>query len=110
MDVNVPVVAVVFTFVEEIVILLPFLSTEYPLMPKSKSDKTPLLSDNVVSNKRFVRYSEGAEMYSMSVSKFMQLAKDAKACYKVNQLVLVNLDIIDEYLETFHIVDDEFYK
>ena len=37
-------------------------------------------------------------MYSMSVSKFMQLAKDAKACYKVNQLVLVNLDIIDEYL------------
>lgn len=41
------------------------------------------------NNKRFVRYSEGAEMYSMSVSKFMQLAKDAKACYKVNQLVLV---------------------
>ena len=62
------------------------------------------------NNKRFVRYSEGAEMYSMSVSKFMQLATDAKACYKVNQLVLVNLDIIDEYLETFRIVDDEFYK
>ena len=53
------------------------------------------------NNKRFVRYSEGAEMYSMSVSKFMQLAKDAKACYKVNQLVLVNLDIIDEYLEEY---------
>ena len=62
------------------------------------------------NNKRFVRYSEGAEMYSMSVSKFMQLAKDAKACDKVNQLVLVILDIIDEYLETFRIVDDEFYK
>lgn len=62
------------------------------------------------NNKRFVRYPEGAEMYSMRVSKFMQMAKDAKACYKVNQLVLVNLDIIDEYLETFRIVDDEFYK
>ena len=48
------------------------------------------------NNKRFVRYSEGAEMYSMSVSKFMQLAKDAKACYKVNQLVLVNLDIMEK--------------
>ena len=34
------------------------------------------------NNKRFVRYAEGAEMYSMSTSKFMQLAKDAKACYK----------------------------
>ena len=62
------------------------------------------------NNKRFVRYSEGAEMYSMSGSTFMQLAKDAKACYKVTQLVLVNLDIIDEYLETFHIVEEDFYK
>lgn len=62
------------------------------------------------NNKRFVRYADGADMYSMSLSKFQQLAKDAKACYKVNQLVLVNLDIIDEYLETFHIIDEEFYK
>lgn len=62
------------------------------------------------NNKRFVRYAEGAEMYSMSLSKFQQLAKDAKACYKVNQLVLVNLDILDEYLETFHILDEGFYK
>ena len=61
-------------------------------------------------NKKYVRYAEGADIYSMSTSKFMQMAKDAKACYKVNQLVLVNLDIIDEYWETFHIVDEEFYK
>lgn len=62
------------------------------------------------NNKRFVRYPEGAEMYSMSLSKFQQLAKDAKACYKVNHLVLVNLDIVDEYLETFRIVDEDFYR
>ena len=49
--------------------------------------------------KRFVRYSEGAEMYSMGVTKFMEICKAAKACYKLNQLVLVNLDIVDEYLE-----------
>ncbi len=60
--------------------------------------------------KRFVRYSQGAEMYSMGITKFQQLAKEAKACYKLNQLVLVNLDIFDAYLETFHIEDDEFYK
>ena len=62
------------------------------------------------NNKRFVRYAEGAEMYSMGLSKFQEIAKDAKACYKVNQLVLVNLDIIDEYLETFRIVNDDLYK
>ena len=61
-------------------------------------------------NTKVVRYSEGAEMYHMSVSKFMQMAKDAKAIYKLGQLVLVNLKIFDGYIETFHIVDDEFYK
>ena len=33
-----------------------------------------------------------------------------KACYKVGQLVLVNTEILDEYLETFRIVEDDFYK
>lgn len=60
--------------------------------------------------KRFVRYSEGAAMYSMGLTKFQELCKDAKACYKINQLVLVNLDILDEYLESFHITEDQYYK
>lgn len=59
---------------------------------------------------KFVRYSEGAQIYHMSQSKFMQLAKDAKACYKISQMVLVNTEILDEYLETFRILDDDFYK
>ena len=49
-------------------------------------------------------------MYSMGKTKFQELAKDATACYKVNQLVLVNLDILDAYLETFRITDEDFYK
>ena len=60
------------------------------------------------SNTKFVRYSEGAEMYHMSVSKFMQMAKDAKAIYKLGQLVLVNLKIFDEYIETSYISFFEF--
>lgn len=63
-----------------------------------------------IKNRRFVRYAEGAEMYSMGITKFQELAKEAHACYKVNQLVLVNLNILDEYLETFRITDDRFYK
>lgn len=65
---------------------------------------------NKSKSKRFVRYKEGAEMYSMGLTKFQELAKDAKACYKINQLVLVNLDVIDEYLETFRITENGFYK
>ena len=59
---------------------------------------------------KFVRYKEGAQMYHMSVSKFQQIAKDAKACYKICQTVLENTEILDQYLESFRIMDDEFYK
>ena len=52
--------------------------------------------------KTFVRYGEGAQLYSMSQSTFEKLAKEAKAIYKYNKLVLVNTEKIDEYLELFH--------
>ncbi len=73
--------------------------------------KNPLMIEKKKLNiDKFVRYSEGAQMYHMSVSKFMKLAKDAKACYKLNQMVLVSLEVLDQYIETFRIVDDKFYK
>ena len=53
---------------------------------------------------RFVRYKEGAALYSMCQTKFERLAKDANAIYKVDKLVLVNTDILDDYLETFRII------
>lgn len=66
--------------------------------------------DRYEAAKKFVRYSDGAKMYSMGMTKFQEVAKDAKACYKIGQLVLVNTEILDKYLETFHITDAEFYK
>ena len=51
--------------------------------------------------KRFVRYKEGAELYSIGLNKFEKMARDAGACYKVDKLVLVNLDEFDAYLQTF---------
>ncbi|MDD3417894.1 MAG: DUF6462 family protein [Lachnospiraceae bacterium] len=56
--------------------------------------------------KRFVRFKEGAELYSMSQPKFEQLARDAGATYKLNKLVLVNIDIFEEYLETFRVPEN----
>ncbi len=54
-------------------------------------------------NKKFVRYKEGAELYSMCQSKFEQMAKEAKAIYKVDKVVLVNCEIFEAYLETFRL-------
>ena len=69
------------------------------LFKKERGD----IVERMKNGKRFVRYKEGAEIYSMCQSKFEQMAKDAKAIYKVDKLVLVNCDIFEEYLETFRL-------
>lgn len=56
--------------------------------------------------KRFVRYKQGSELYSMSQKKFERMAHEANAVYKLNQLCLVNLDIFDRYLETFRLIEN----
>lgn len=38
-------------------------------------------SQDKENKRKFVRYSEGAKMYGMGLTKFQELAKDAKACY-----------------------------
>lgn len=51
--------------------------------------------------KKFVRYKEGAEKYSIGLTKFQELAKEAKSVYKIDGIVLVNCDIFEKFLETF---------
>lgn len=55
------------------------------------------------SQARFLRYREGAAVYGMSQSSFEKLAKEAGAVYKVGKMALVRVEILDAYLEQFHI-------
>lgn len=55
--------------------------------------------------KKYVRYEEGAQLYSMGLHTFQELAKEAGAIYRIKRIVLVNLDILDEYLEAFREYD-----
>lgn len=52
-------------------------------------------------NKKYVRYNEGAEMYSMGLVSFIKLAKEAHAVRKVHNIALVNMEVLDKYLEAF---------
>ena len=54
-------------------------------------------------NAKFVRYQEGAEKYSLGLTKFQELAKEAKAVYKIDKVALVNCEIFERYLESFRI-------
>ena len=51
--------------------------------------------------RKFVRYKEGAERYSIGLSKFQELAKEAGAVYKIDKIALVNCEIFEKFLETF---------
>ena len=57
--------------------------------------------------KKYIRYKDGPAIYSISQKKFEQLAKEANATYKVGKAVLVNCEILEQYLEMFHIVENE---
>ncbi len=51
--------------------------------------------------KKYVRYEEGAKLYSMGLGSFRDLAKEAKAIVRVKGIVLINTEVVDEYLELF---------
>ena len=48
--------------------------------------------------KRFVRYQEGADLYSMGLHTFQQLSKEAGAVYKIGKKVLIRRSIFEAYL------------
>lgn len=57
--------------------------------------------------KRFVRYKEGAVLYSLGLNKFMDLAREANAVYKIEKVCLVNCELFERYLEGFRLVDQQ---
>lgn len=70
---------------------------------KFKEDLSNAEDAKAINKKRLVRYKEGAEMYSMGMNKFQTLAKDAGAILKIDRMVLVDLDVFDQYLESFRV-------
>lgn len=53
--------------------------------------------------KKFVRYAEGAKLYSIGEALFAKLAMEAHAVYKINHICLVNTEIFEEYLESYRV-------
>lgn len=75
-----------------------------------KQDRIDNISKYVADGKKkWVRYDEGAVLYSMGINSFRKLAKDAKAVYRVNRVVLVNTEKVDEYMELMCADDPEDY-
>ena len=70
-------------------------------MAYSRADVPELENLLKYGKKKFVRYDEGAKLYSMGLHSFQELAREANAVYHVTRIVLVNTEVIDEYLENY---------
>ena len=57
-----------------------------------------LLRTQRYSTKKYVRYKEGAELYSMSERKFTELANSADAVIHVDKIALVELEKLEKYI------------
>ena len=55
------------------------------------------------ARKKFVRYKDGAERYSLGIQNFMKIAKEAGAVRKIRGTVLVNTEKLDEYIDSFEV-------
>ena len=55
--------------------------------------------------KRYVGYEEGMALYSMGKISFRKLAQEAHAILYVKKKAIVDLDILDDYLEQHHITN-----
>ena len=57
--------------------------------------------------KNFVKLDEGADLYSISATKFRMLAEEAGALYKIDRNVLVNIEAFEANLENYRVWSDK---
>ena len=68
---------------------------------KKKLKKGPDLDRFLeVGKRRFTTYARGAGSYSLNYSTFVKLVKEAGANLQIQKKVIVDLDILDAYLES----------
>ncbi len=53
--------------------------------------------------KKYVKYKEGAELYSMGVSKFKQMAHECESVIKVGKSAFVDLETFERYFQSFRL-------
>ena len=69
-------------------------------MSKARKPVTGLEEMVISGQKEYVRYKEGAELFSVGDRTFMNLAKEAGAVRKINGTCLVNVPKLKDYIET----------
>ncbi len=72
------------------------------MFKKNPKSRAPDLDKYIKKSKRhrYVSYYQGARLYNMSYALFVKISKAAGANLPIRKTTLVDLDIVDKYLET----------
>lgn len=68
-------------------------------MRRLEEDNPELASAVNSGSKTYVRYEEGAYLYSMGRKNFTELAKEADAVRKIGGVCLVSVEKLNQYIE-----------
>lgn len=67
---------------------------------KRKQDSLPDLEKYLKDGgHRYVTYEQGARLYRLPFYSFVRVAKEAKANYLVSRAAIVDLDILEQFVE-----------
>lgn len=67
-------------------------------MPKFRKGDIETIKIQIENGqKQYIRYAEGAQLYSMGLHTFRDMAKEAGAVRKLPGIVLVNVKLINEW-------------
>ena len=58
-------------------------------------------------NMRLMRYKDACETLGLDRNKVRELAKQAKAMYKIDKAVVIDMNRLVAYLDEFYLVDAE---
>ena len=72
-------------------------------MPKPRAKELVPDLENMIfaGQKKFVRYDNGKELYSVCDKTLRDWVRESGAEYKIGRMVLINTNILDEWLENF---------
>lgn len=72
-------------------------------MPRERKKCTKEELEKLVGSgaKKYVRYEEGAKLFSVGRNTFIEMAKDAKAVFKYKGVALVDIQKVNSFIEDY---------
>lgn len=73
---------------------------EEKMMQRKIVDDSELCNEVNSGAKKYVRYQEGAGLYSLGIKSFVALANEADSVRKIGGVCLVSIDKLNKYIES----------